>query len=83
MESTGGSQSNEIDLFVIGNPLLDISVWENDNNLLEKYSLKLGDACLANEQQMPIYKELFERSDMKSSPGGAGLNACRGARYML
>ena len=48
MESTGGSKQ-EIDLFVIGNPLLDISVWENDNTLLDKYGLKMAEACLASE----------------------------------
>jgi hypothetical protein len=65
MESTGGSgatkENTGLDLFVIGNPLLDICVWENDTVVLDKYNLKLGDACLATEEQMPIYKELLDR----------------------
>jgi adenosine kinase len=87
MESTGGSgatkENNELDLFVIGNPLLDICVWENDTAVLDKYKLKLGDACLASEEQMPIYEELLARQDHKTCPGGAGLNSCRGARFAL
>jgi hypothetical protein len=37
-------------LFMIGNPLLDISVECNDNAILEKYGLEHGQASLANEK---------------------------------
>jgi len=39
-----------LDLFVIGNPLLDISIYREERSLLDKYRLKFGHACLADEQ---------------------------------
>jgi len=68
---------------VIGNPLLDISVWPTENTLLDKYGLKAGEACLASPEQMPIYAELQGMEGMKMMPGGAGLNSCRGARWSM
>jgi hypothetical protein len=37
-------------LFMIGNPLLDISVECPDNKVLDKYELQHGQASLANEK---------------------------------
>jgi hypothetical protein len=34
--------SLELDLFVIGNPMLDISVYETDDALLKKYNIEKG-----------------------------------------
>ncbi len=45
----------------IENPLLDISVTVNDTNasILTKYDLKMGSACLASENQKPLYDEIW------------------------
>ena len=51
-------------LFLIENPLLDISVELNDNTLLDKYELQRGMACLATEKQMPIYDEIYSMPDV-------------------
>lgn len=77
------NENQEIDLLVIGNPLLDISVFVEDTKLLEKYGLEAGMACLASEAQLPIYAELLATEGMMTSPGGAGLNSCRGARFAM
>jgi len=44
------NENQEIDLLVIGNPLLDISVFCDDSKLLDKYKLEHGMACLASEE---------------------------------
>jgi len=76
-------ESKEIDLMVIGNPLLDISVMCNDNTLLDKYGMKSGEACLASEEQLPIYAEILATEGHETMPGGAGLNSCRGAIFAM
>jgi len=75
--------AGECDIFVIGNPLLDISGYYTDDAVLTKYKLEKGLACLATEEQMPIYDEVFKSEGSKTSPGGAGLNAARGAAFLL
>jgi len=70
-------------LFFIGNPLLDISVEINDTSLEEKYSLTPGLACLANEQQMPIYDEIWGMEGRSAIPGGSAMNSARAANYFL
>lgn len=40
-------------LFCLGNPLLDIQVF-NGEELLKKYNLKANDAILAEEQHTPL-----------------------------
>ena len=42
-------------LFCMGNPLLDLQVW-NGEKLLEKYGLKANDAILAGEKQAGMYR---------------------------
>jgi len=70
-------------LFLIGNPLLDISVELKDNSILEKYELEQGLASLAGEKQMPIYDELWNMEGREAIPGGSALNSARSANYML
>lgn len=79
------NQANECDIFVIGNPLLDISGYYADDAMLTKYNLQKGAACLAEETQKPIYAELLADESNKhiTSPGGAGLNSARACAYLL
>jgi sugar/nucleoside kinase (ribokinase family) len=70
-------------LFVIGNPLLDISIELNDNALLDKYELQHGHASLAGEKQMPIYDELWGMEGRVSIPGGSALNSARAANFLM
>ena len=47
-------------LLGMGNPLLDISaVVEQD--ILDKYELKLNNAILAEEKHNPLYKDMVEK----------------------
>jgi len=41
---------NSIDMVMFGNPVFDISVDDPERTVMNKYSLELGMACLANEQ---------------------------------
>jgi adenosine kinase len=70
-------------LFLIGNPLLDISVELKDNTVLDKYELQHGMASLAGEKQMPIYDELWNMEGREAIPGGSALNSARSANYFL
>lgn len=70
-------------LFLIGNPLLDISVELKDNAVLDKYELQHGMASLAGEKQMPIYDELWAMEGRQAIPGGSALNSARSANYFL
>jgi len=70
-------------LFIIGNPLLDISIELKDKALLDKYELQAGHASLAGEKQLPIYDELWNMPGRETIPGGSALNSARAANYML
>lgn len=70
-------------IFFIGNPILDISIDVKDKTLFEKYDLPLGQACLCNEKQMPIYDEIWAMPGKEAFPGGSGLNSARAANYFL
>ena len=52
--------SNQYQLFVMGNPLLDMQV-TNGEELLKKYDLKANDAILAEEKHKPMYVPLIPR----------------------
>jgi len=75
--------NTECDIFVIGNPLLDISINYNGKELCEKYKIECGAACLATPEQVPIYAEIFGMEGHKTSPGGAGLNSARACAHMM
>jgi len=69
-------------LLGIGNPLLDISVTV-DRTFLEKYHKKAGDATLAAEADLPLYKEIVEFQDVLYIAGGATQNSIRGAQWIV
>ncbi|GJE89640.1 adenosine kinase [Phanerochaete sordida] len=69
-------------LFCLGNPLLDIQVF-NGEELLKKYDLKANDAILAEEKHTPLYEELVKDYKPTYVAGGAAQNAARGAAYVL
>jgi adenosine kinase len=70
-------------VFVIGNPLLDISVEVKDNSILDKYELGHGLTTLAGEKQLPIYDELWGMENKLAIPGGSGLNSARSVNFFL
>ena len=66
----------------IGNPLLDISAFVDDE-LLTKYSLKPNNAILAEEKHMPMYDEIVEKYNASFIAGGAVQNTMRVAQVSL
>lgn len=70
-------------VFGIENPLLDISKEFSNDDILTKYELKHGMASLANEEQKPLYDELFNMQGRELIPGGSSLNTIRAANFML
>jgi adenosine kinase len=68
-------------LLGIGNPLLDISV-KIDQSFLDKYHKKSGNAVLADENDLPLYKEIQSFSDVLYIAGGSTQNSIRGAQWM-
>ena len=71
------AQANTIDMIYFGNPVFDITVTDDDRTVMTKYSLELGMASLVTPEQMPIYDEIWARSDKFTSPGGSALNSAR------
>jgi len=69
-------------LLGMGNPLLDISA-EVDQKLLDKYSLKAGDAILAEEKHQPLFEEMVKMPQVQYIAGGATQNSIRVAQWML
>ena len=70
-------------IFLIENPLLDISIEAKDNALLEKYELQAGLASLASEKQLPMYDEIWNMEGRMAIPGGSALNSARATNFML
>jgi len=70
------------DLFGAGNALLDISSVV-PAEFLDKYELKGGNAILAEDKHLPIYKELSEMEKVKYIPGGACMNSMRICSWIL
>jgi adenosine kinase len=66
----------------MGNPLLDISA-NVEQDLLDKYELKLDAAILAEDKHQPLYSELIEKYDVQYIAGGATQNSMRVAQWML
>jgi len=69
-------------LMGMGNPLLDISAVVPES-VLEKYSVKLDNAILAEEQHLPMYTDLVENYNPDYIAGGATQNSIRVAQWML
>jgi len=66
----------------MGNPLLDISC-EVKQDFLDKYEVKLGDACLCGDTHKGMYAELSAMDGVQYIAGGATLNSIRVAQWML
>lgn len=75
--------TNELLIFGIENPMLDLTNEFSTDEILRKYNLEYKLACLANEQQMPIFDELYKLEGTKRTPGGSALNTIRSANFML
>ena len=74
-------ETRDIHMTYIGNPVLDVSVYENDRTILNQYGLEIGMATLATPEQMPIYDQLMAREDKVVGAGGSALNSARAQRY--
>ncbi|TMW58702.1 hypothetical protein Poli38472_010261 [Pythium oligandrum] len=66
----------------LGNPLLDIAA-DVDQELLDKYSLKLDNAILADDTHLPLYEEITTKLKPVFVAGGATQNSIRVAQWML
>ena len=71
------------DLFVFGNPLLDLQVKDVDKKVLEKYDLKADDAILVEEKHESIYDYVRENFEIAYVAGGAAQNTARAAQVCL
>ncbi len=69
-------------LIGMGNPLLDISA-HVPHSLLDKYEVKAGTACLAEDKHLPVYAELMSEFSPDLIAGGATQNSIRVAQWML
>jgi len=67
----------------IENPLLDIQLEIETNDLLDKYGLQHGQACLADEKHQPLFGEIWGNDKKVVVPGGSSLNTIRAANHML
>ena len=65
----------------MGNPLLDISA-EVGQDVFDKYEVLPGNAILAEEKHLPIYKELSDNYKCDFIAGGATMNAIRVCQWM-
>ncbi|GFX24220.1 adenosine kinase [Trichonephila clavipes] len=69
-------------LVFIGSPLLDISV-QCDEEMLEKFDLKIDDCVRATEKQSTLFRELFHNKNSILAAGGSAQNAARIAKRIL
>jgi adenosine kinase len=77
MDSTG------LYIVAIENPLLDIQLEIPNDELLNKYALSHGQACLANDSHQPLFAEIWASDKKVVVPGGSSLNSVRAANHML
>jgi len=72
------------DGLVIGieNPLLDISAHVGQE-VLDRYGLKPGNACLAEPKHLPLYDEMVKQYRVDYTAGGSAQNAMRACQWML
>jgi len=77
------STPDNLVLFGIGNPLLDIEA-SVPKEFLDKFGLKPANAILAEDSHKPLYGELVEKySPVKYVAGGACQNSIRCAQWLL
>ncbi|KAL7570509.1 hypothetical protein ACA910_004287 [Epithemia clementina (nom. ined.)] len=69
-------------LMGMGNPLLDISA-NVEQDILDKYDVKLDSAILAEDKHKPLYEELINKYQVQYIAGGATQNSMRIAQWML
>ncbi|CAL8469677.1 g9218 [Coccomyxa elongata] len=69
-------------LLGMGNPLLDIMA-EVDQEILDKYDIKLANQILAEEKHLPLFEELSAKKDVQYVAGGATQNSIRAAQWLL
>jgi len=79
------SSSSSSILLGMGNPLLDIScvITKEDDDILEKYELKMNNAILAEDKHQPMFKEMVEKYDVEYIAGGATQNSIRVCQWMF
>jgi adenosine kinase len=70
-------------IFGIGNPLLDISVEVQDDELLDKYGLRVNNAVLVTPEQQAVFDDVLEFENKLFIAGGAACNSMRAAQWML
>lgn len=70
-------------IVAIENPLLDIQLDIETDDLLKKYNLQHGQACLADDSHQPLFGELWANDGKVIVPGGSSLNSTRSANHML
>ena len=63
-------------LIAIGNPIVDITA-EIEEDIINKYNLKLGGKVFANEENIGLFEELEKNKNVKYIPGGAIQNTLR------
>jgi len=73
------------DILVVGieNPLLDIQLEIDSEDLLHKYGLQHGQACLADDKHQPLFHEIWAAPNKMTIPGGSSLNSIRATNHML
>jgi len=76
-------ESPNLLIVAIENPLLDIQLEIETNDLLDKYGLQHGQACLADEKHQPLFSEIWGNDKKVVVPGGSSLNTVRAANHML
>lgn len=74
--------SREGVLFVLGNPLLDISA-EVDKDFLDKYGLEPNNAILAEDKHKDMYEDIVQKFKVEFVPGGAAQNTTRVAQWLI
>jgi adenosine kinase len=78
MQANATTQDDsKIDVLFFCNPLLDISIDDEDASVLGKYKLQAGHAVLASDEQMPLFDEAYKREGRLLIPGGSALNSAR------
>ena len=76
-------ESQDYLIVAIENPLLDIQLDIETDELMTKYGLVHGQACLADEKHQPLFAELWTAPSKIIIPGGSSLNSVRAANHML
>ena len=77
------SQPEEFLIAAIENPMLDLTVYLPNDDLLIRYGLEYGRACAATEKHLPLLAELWEMKEFTLCLGGSALNTIRCANYIM